>query len=302
MLARNRILVWFASILAIHAAAVTLLAEQRPAGILPGAKVYIAPMNDFELFLKGAIYIKEVPLVVLTDRGLADCEISGSVDTEKTGRASVRVIDLRSSMTVFAYERVWTQDKQDLAIDFAKQLKKRIEQDERLARKSVGAKPNPKPDVNEALRPQPMIVAQETPKRSAQSQTNTATQTQARSAAEPAVVAAQPSAGSEPPPPVASVDGTPTDRAAQESAGAANAMVPANSTAPAQDSATAPLSVQIVCPEGIRQVPFASSRPDRKTLACAESVTIIGGRPPWIRVRTRDGIEGSVSSRFLENR
>src|SRR5688572_23659027 len=98
---RKRALAWFASILVAHGVAMTLAAEQRPAGILPGAKVYIAPMNDFELFLKGALYIKEVPLVVLTDRGLADCEITGSLETETTGRASIRVIDLRSSAAVF---------------------------------------------------------------------------------------------------------------------------------------------------------------------------------------------------------
>jgi hypothetical protein len=284
--------IWFASILVAHVGAMTLSAEQRPPGILPGAKVYIAPVDDFDLFLKAAIRIKEVPVVVVTDRGVADCEITVPSRTEKAGRASIQVVDLRSSGVVFTYEGVWKQDKQDLVMDFAKQLKKRVEQDERLARKNLGAKPTPKPEVKVASRSQSKIVAEETPRQSVQSEPNAARQT----AAELAVVVAQPRAGSEPAPPVASVEGTPTDRAAQESAGAANA------TGAAKDSATTPTPVQIVCPEGIRQIPFASSRPDRKTPPCAEPVTIVGGRPPWIRVRTRDGIEGSVSSHFLEKR
>lgn len=290
---RKRVLAWFASILVTHGVAITLAVETRPPGILPGTKVYIAPMNDFELFLKAAIYIKEVPLVVLKDRGLADCEITGAFESGETGLASIRVIDLRSSVAVFTYERVWTEDKQDLAIDFAKQLKKKIEQDERLARKSAVAKPKPRPEVKVAVSSRPqseIVVPKETP---VQSEPNTTPQ--ATSPAQQAAVTVQSPQGPEPASAVPSVELT---RTAPVSGATSSASTIA--PAPAKIAANTPLSVQIVCPEGIHQVPFSSSRPDRKTIPCAEPVTIIGGRPPWIRVRTSDGLEGNVSSRFLE--
>jgi hypothetical protein len=289
---RRRVVVSLASVVAALGVVMTWAAQQQPAGILPGTKVYIAPMNDFELFLRAAIYMKEVPVVILADRGLADCEITGSLEAEKTGRASLRVVDLRSSLTVFAYEQQWKKEKQDLAIDFAKQLKKRIEQNERQARKSAPAKPSSKPEGGsaESPPPQPKVVVAPATLRSSEPQTTTP----GTSAAQQATGAAQPPRGPEPASATPSVQVSPTVPATETGSGA-SAVVPSS----AKITTTAPLS-KIVCPEGIRQVPFSSSRPDRRTIPCGELVTIIGGRAPWIRVRTGDGLEGSVSSRFLE--
>jgi hypothetical protein len=57
---------------------------------------------------------------------------------------------------------------------------------------------------------------------------------------------------------------------------------------------------RIVCPENIKEVPFSSSRPDRRKLACDEAITIVSESASWIRVKTSDGIEGNVAAKFVE--
>lgn len=59
-------------------------------------------------------------------------------------------------------------------------------------------------------------------------------------------------------------------------------------------------SPHIVCAEGVKMVPFSSSRPDRKTVNCGDQVTIVSEKAQWVRVRTTDGIEGNVLARFVE--
>jgi len=56
---------------------------------------------------------------------------------------------------------------------------------------------------------------------------------------------------------------------------------------------------KIVCSDRFSEVPFSSSRPDRKTLACGEEVTIMRQSGQWTRVMTKDGIEGNVATRFV---
>ena len=58
-------------------------------------------------------------------------------------------------------------------------------------------------------------------------------------------------------------------------------------------------SFRIVCPENISEVPFSSSRPDRKHLACDEAITIVSESQNWIRVKTADGLEGNVAAKFV---
>ena len=60
---------------------------------------------------------------------------------------------------------------------------------------------------------------------------------------------------------------------------------------------TAPL--KIVCSDRFSEVPFSSSRPDRKTLACGEEVSFVSQSGQWTRVKTKDGIEGNVHARFI---
>lgn len=57
--------------------------------------------------------------------------------------------------------------------------------------------------------------------------------------------------------------------------------------------------VKIVCSDRFSEVPFSSSRPDRKTLACGEEVTIVSQSGQWTRVKTKDGVEGNVATRFV---
>ena len=60
-------------------------------------------------------------------------------------------------------------------------------------------------------------------------------------------------------------------------------------------------NVKIVCSAKFSEVPFSSSRPDRKTLACGEEVAIVSQSGQWTRVKTKDGVEGNVATRFLGN-
>lgn len=59
--------------------------------------------------------------------------------------------------------------------------------------------------------------------------------------------------------------------------------------------------LKIVCSDRFSEVPFSSSRPDRKTLSCGEEVTIVSQSGQWTRVKTKDGVEGNVATRFLGN-
>ena len=58
-------------------------------------------------------------------------------------------------------------------------------------------------------------------------------------------------------------------------------------------------SPKIVCSDRFTEVPFSSSRPDRKVLACGEEVSIVSQSGQWTRVKTKDGLEGNVAARFV---
>jgi hypothetical protein len=57
--------------------------------------------------------------------------------------------------------------------------------------------------------------------------------------------------------------------------------------------------LKIVCSDRFSELPFSSSRPDRKTLACGEEVSLVSQSGQWTRVKTKDGIEGNVHARFI---
>src|SRR4051794_3566006 len=92
-------------------------AMSAPKPIPQGAKVFIAPMNGYETYVKAALEKKRVPLVIVEQREQADFEIAGSAESQKAGtakkiimldwhsteQASIRVTDLKSSEVVFAY-------------------------------------------------------------------------------------------------------------------------------------------------------------------------------------------------------
>jgi hypothetical protein len=102
--------------LTIWAGAQTPAAESSKA-IPAGSKVYIAPMDGFETFLKAALEKKEVALVVVEDKEKADFEITGASNSQKAStakkifrgswhsreEASINVANIKTGEIVFAY-------------------------------------------------------------------------------------------------------------------------------------------------------------------------------------------------------
>jgi hypothetical protein len=134
----------FAAVLVILLSPFAVVA-QRPAGQIPsGAKVFIAPMpNGFDTFLKAAIERKKVPVVVVSDKSMAQFEIAGASATQKAGAAkiilmgdwhstedaSIQVANLASGEVVFAYsvhEQSSNHGRQSAAESCAKHLKDKI--------------------------------------------------------------------------------------------------------------------------------------------------------------------------------
>jgi len=105
-----------------------------------GAKVFVAPMQGFETFLKTAIAKKKVPIELVEDRNRAEFEITGVAESKKAGAAkkivmgswhstedaSIKVTDLKSGEVVYAYsvhEENSNHGKQSSAESCAKHLK-----------------------------------------------------------------------------------------------------------------------------------------------------------------------------------
>ena len=57
--------------------------------IIPGSKVFIAPMDGFENYLAAALGKKKVQLVAVTDKDLADYVITGTSLDKKAGWAKI---------------------------------------------------------------------------------------------------------------------------------------------------------------------------------------------------------------------
>jgi hypothetical protein len=119
-------------------------ALSAPKAIPQGAKVFVAPMNGYETYIKAAIQKKKLPLVVVEERDRAEFEISGSAESQKAGaakkiimldwhsteQASVRITNLKSSEVVFAYsvhKASSAHGKQSSAEACAKHMKDAIE-------------------------------------------------------------------------------------------------------------------------------------------------------------------------------
>ena len=109
-----------------------------------GAKVYIAPMDGFETYLSAALMKKEVPVSIVTDKAMADFEITGNSETQKAGcaktimtgngradeRGSITVTNIKSGIVVYAYaadKGSAIRGKQSVAESCAKHLRERIE-------------------------------------------------------------------------------------------------------------------------------------------------------------------------------
>jgi hypothetical protein len=129
---------------ALASVAGRLAAVDDPLQIPRGAKVYIAPMEGFETYLSAAIMKKEVPLSIVSNKDVADFEITGNSETQKAGwaktimtgngradeRGSITVTNLKSGVVVYAYaadKGSAIRGKQSVAESCAKHLKERIE-------------------------------------------------------------------------------------------------------------------------------------------------------------------------------
>ncbi len=92
-------------------------AKEVPKTIPAGSKVYVAPMDGFETFLKAALIKKEVPLVLVEKKEEADFEITGSSNSQKAGvakklilgswqsreEATISLANLKTGVIVFGY-------------------------------------------------------------------------------------------------------------------------------------------------------------------------------------------------------
>jgi hypothetical protein len=109
-----------------------------------GSKVFINPMGGYEGFLRSAMEKKKVPLEIVTDKSLADFEITGTSESQKAGAAkilltgswhsneqsSITVTNLKTGIAAFGYtanKQNSVHGKQSSAEACAKHLKEKIE-------------------------------------------------------------------------------------------------------------------------------------------------------------------------------
>ena len=112
--------------------------------IVPGSKVYIAPMEGFENYLAAALGKKKVQLVPVADQRLADYVITGTSVDKKAGwakivvmgnihsdnAASITMTDRRTGAIVYAYavdKKSTMHGQQTTAEACAKHLEAQIE-------------------------------------------------------------------------------------------------------------------------------------------------------------------------------
>lgn len=117
---------------------------QEATPIPAGSKVYIAPMDGFETYLKAALDAKKVPLEVVDEKDKADFVIAGQAESQKAStakkvlmwdwrskeQASVTVTNVKTGIVAFAYsvhKRSSAHGKRSSAEACAKHLKEKIE-------------------------------------------------------------------------------------------------------------------------------------------------------------------------------
>ena len=125
-----------------------------PSYIPAGSKVYvndIKGMPGFENNLAAAFKKKKVALLLVTDRALADFEISGYAENQKAGwakiifgsgrpesEASIQVVNRKTSVVAYAvasYKVDAWNGKKSTAEHLAKNLRQKMERDEKRLRK-----------------------------------------------------------------------------------------------------------------------------------------------------------------------
>ena len=129
----------------------SLAFAQNETQIPRGSKVYINEMDGFETYLTAALAKKDVPLVVVASKELADFEIKGTHTEKKAGAAkiifgsgrpeedaSIQVINLKTGVVAYAASShkhdAW-HGKKSTAEAVAKSLRAKIEEDEKKSAK-----------------------------------------------------------------------------------------------------------------------------------------------------------------------
>lgn len=110
-----------------------------------GARFFIGPIEDgYDIYLAAAMYKKQVPIIIVTDKTKADFELSGATESERAGwaktiflgntstseQASIKVTNLKSGTVVFGYnvnKSSSARGKQSSSESCAKHLKEKIE-------------------------------------------------------------------------------------------------------------------------------------------------------------------------------
>jgi hypothetical protein len=161
----NRTLAALATLLllSLSALAQTTTADAHAATVIPrNSKVYIAPFKSedsekaivgFESYMAAALRKKNVPLIIVADRDQADFEIAGTADKKGAGwakkvflgdfrgsaSAAITVTNLKTSVVAYAdasHRGSANKGLRSSAEKLAKYLKRKIEQDEKQARKA----------------------------------------------------------------------------------------------------------------------------------------------------------------------
>jgi hypothetical protein len=102
---------------------------QRPA-LLPiprDSNIFIDPMNGFGDELKRAFLKEGVSLGIVSNKSMADFEITGNIQghaqTPEARSVSLRILDLKTREIVWGYGMTGIRDSQSTAATCAKQLK-----------------------------------------------------------------------------------------------------------------------------------------------------------------------------------
>lgn len=73
-------------------------AKPTASGLPAGTKVYVEPMNGFEVYFMSAIAMKHVPLTITLDKSQAEYAFTGSAESQKAGWAKILLAhDARST-------------------------------------------------------------------------------------------------------------------------------------------------------------------------------------------------------------
>ncbi|HEY2461426.1 MAG TPA: hypothetical protein VGI16_11485 [Candidatus Acidoferrum sp.] len=121
-----------------------VIATPESMKIVPGSRVYISPMDGFEIYMAAALGKKKVPLIPVADQSQADYVISGTSIDKKAGwakivfmgnihsdnAASITMADKKTGAIVYAYavdKKSTLHGQQTTAEACAKHLKSHIE-------------------------------------------------------------------------------------------------------------------------------------------------------------------------------